>query len=360
MKPIVSSASYVVLVATCIDPILPRGGHHTGSQRPSVRTGEPHLVGGCRLWSGLERCGNRQTTIPKTRIMRTTKSNRIPDRPSTGLTRTAPPVVHQGGRDKCTTGGPDKTLCSSNNTIIATWNVRTLSQLGKLKELTHEMENYNWHILRMCETRWKNSGEVKTDEGHKFYYSGEDDRHANGVGFLVHKSIQSAVLGCQPISSRIITIRLKAKPLNITIIQVYAPTTDYDDEQIEQFYNQIQTVIDKVNKKDTLIIQGDWNAKVGVDAVEDWADYFGPSSNDVTNNRGIRLLEFASFNGMVLANTLGEHKPSHRYTWHAPNGRTRTQIDYIMVQNSRRQSKKRQAEKELDRQHRGVDRQILR
>ena len=121
------------------------------------------------------------------------------------------------------------------------------------------MENYNWHILGMCETRWKHSGEVQTDEGH--VSSGEDDRHANGGGFLVHKSI-SAVLGWQPISSRIITIRLRAKPLNITIIQVYAPTTDYDDEQIEQFYNQIQTVIDKVKKKDTLIIQEDWNAKL--------------------------------------------------------------------------------------------------
>ena len=222
---------------------------------------------------------------------------------------------------------------SRNNTIIATLNVITVSQLGKLKELTHEMEYYNWHILGMCETRWKNSGEVQTDEGHKLYYSGEDDRHANGVGFLVHKSIQSAVLGCQPISSRIIAIRLRAKPLKITIIQVYAPTTDYDDEQIEQLYNQIQTVIDKVNKKDTLIIQGDWNAKVGVDAVEDWADYCSPSSNDITNDRGLHLLEFASINGMVLANTLGEHKPSRRYTWHAPNGRTRAQIEYIMVQN---------------------------
>ena len=114
-------------------------------------------------------------------------------------------------------------------------------------------------------------------------------------------------------------------------MQVYASTTDYDDEQIEQFYNQIQTVIDKVNKKDTLIIQGGWNAKVGVDTVDDWAYYCGPSFNDITNDRSLRLLEFTSFNGMVLANPLGQHKPSRRYTWYAPNGCTRTQIDYIMV-----------------------------
>ena len=107
---------------------------------------------------------------------------------------------------------------SRDNTIIATLNVRTLSQL-----CTHEIENYNWHILGMCETRWTYSGEVKTGEGHKFCYSGGDDRHANGVDFLVHTSIRSAVLGCQPISSRIITICLREKPLNITIIQVYDP-----------------------------------------------------------------------------------------------------------------------------------------
>ena len=156
------------------------------------------------------------------------------------------------------------------------------------------------------------------------------------------------MLGCQPISSRIIAIRLREKPLNITIIQVYAPTTDYDDGQIEQFYNQIQTVIGKVNKKDTLIIQGDWNAKVGVNAVEDWADYCGPSSNDVTNDRSLRLLEFASFNGMVLANTLGKHKPSRRYTWYAPNGGTRTQIDYNLYHGTKPLQVRRQQSENQD------------
>ena len=72
------------------------GGHHMEPTAKCPDQGEPHLIGGCPLWSGLERSGNRQTSIPKTRIMRTTKANRIPDRRSTGLTRPAPPVVHQG------------------------------------------------------------------------------------------------------------------------------------------------------------------------------------------------------------------------------------------------------------------------
>ena len=73
----------------------------------------------------------------------------------------------------------------------------------------------------------------------------------------------NTVIGCQPISSRLITIRLRATPFNITIVQAYAPTTDYDDEKIEGFYEQLQEVVDQIPKKDILIVQGDWNTKVG-------------------------------------------------------------------------------------------------
>ena len=76
----------------------------------------------------------------------------------------------------------------------------------------------------------------------------------------------NTVMGCQPISSRLITIRLRATPFNITVVQAYAPTTDYDDEKIEGFYEQLQEVVVQIPKKDILIVQGDWNAKVGKDA----------------------------------------------------------------------------------------------
>ncbi len=128
------------------------------------------------------------------------------------------------------------------------------------------------------------------------------------------------------------SIQLCATPFNITIIQAYAPTTDYDDDQVEEFYSQIQNIIDHVDKKDVLIVQGDWNAKVGSDVLENWKNVCGPSCNAITNERGLHLLEFASYNNMVIANTLGEHKASRRWTWHTPNGTHHNQIDYIMVQ----------------------------
>ena len=75
---------------------------------------------------------------------------------------------------------------------------------------------------------------------------------------------------CQPVSSRLITIRLKASPFNITIIQAYAQTTDYDDVDIEDFYDQLQEIIDQAPQKDILVLQGDWNAKIREDASKNW------------------------------------------------------------------------------------------
>ena len=88
------------------------------------------------------------------------------------------------------------------------------------------------------------------------------------------------------ISSRLITIRLKATPFNMTVIQVYAPTSDYDDSEVEDLYGQLQEVIEETPKKENLIVLGDWNAKVGKDAQNNWQDTCGHFCNVETNERG--------------------------------------------------------------------------
>ena len=143
--------------------------------------------------------------------------------------------------------------------------MRTLRPAGKLEQLTHAMCRYHWNIVRLREMRWKNFGEMSTDDGHEVYFSGEEGRHEYGVGFLVHKDVD-AVLGCRPVSSRLISIRFRASPFNITIIQIYAPTSGHDDSEVDHFYQQLQETIDQTPKKDILVVQGDWNAKVGKDA----------------------------------------------------------------------------------------------
>ena len=122
--------------------------------------------------------------------------------------------------------------------------------------------------------------------------------------------IGTTVMGCHPVYSRLITICLRAVPFNITIVQAYAPTSDYDDNKIEEFYYQLQNVIDQTPKKNILVVQEDWNSIMGKDAYENWQGISGPFCNDDTNERGLRLVEFASFNTFVLANTFGYHKAS--------------------------------------------------
>ena len=161
--------------------------------------------------------------------------------------------------------------------------------------------------------------------------TGEGNKHEYGVDFLILKNIMKSVMGCRPISSRLISIHLRADPFNITVIQVYAQTTDYSDDQIENFYSQLQRIIDQAPKKDILIVQGNWNAKVGKNTQENWQDICGPFCNATINERGLRLLEFATYNKLGLANTYGPHKASRRWTWHSPNGQHHNQIDYKLL-----------------------------
>ena len=78
-------------------------------------------------------------------------------------------------------------------------------------------------------------------------------------------------------------------------------------------------------------MQGDWNAKIGEDASKNWKGTCGQYCNPETNERGLRFLEFASYNNLKVVNTSGPHKPSRRWTWHSPGGDYHNQIDYIMV-----------------------------
>ena len=105
-----------------------------------------------------------------------------------GSTRTAPSAVHQDGDVKYATGASSK-IHGRDNITTGTWNTRTLRVAGKLQELTHKMDRYRWNILGLCKMRWKNFGETTTEEGHKVFLSGKEDKHERGVGFLVHKDI---------------------------------------------------------------------------------------------------------------------------------------------------------------------------
>ena len=152
--------------------------------------------------------------MPKTHHAMTTHNHTIPNWSSLGSTRTTPSNVHQDRGVKHATGVSSK-IRGRDNITIDTWNTRTLRAAGKLRKLKHEMDRYGWNVFGLCEMRWKNFGETTTEEGHKVFFNGKEDKHEHGVGFLVHKDIVSTVMGCRPVSSRLITIRLRAVVLTL-------------------------------------------------------------------------------------------------------------------------------------------------
>ena len=103
-----------------------------------------------------------------------------------------------------------------------------------------------------------------------------------------------------------ISIRFQGKPFNITVIQVYAPTNNAEEAEVEQFYEELQDLLELTPKKEVLFIIGDWNAKIGSQEIPGVTGKFGL---EVQNEAGQRLIEFCQENALVIANTLfQQHK----------------------------------------------------
>ena len=125
----------------------------------------------------------------------------------------------------------------------------------------------------------------------------------------------------------LISIRLQGKPFNINIIQVYAPTSNAEEAEVERFYEDLQDLLELTPKKDVLFIIGDWNAKVGSQETPGVTGKFGLG---VQNEAGQRLTEFCQENALVIANTLFKQDKRRLYTWTSPDGQHWNQIDYIL------------------------------
>ena len=95
------------------------------------------------------------------------------------------------------------------------------------------------------------------------YYRGQESLRRNEVAIMVNKRVQNAVLGCNLKNDRMISIHFQGKPFNITVIQVYAPTSNAKEADVEQFYEDLQDLLELTPPKDVIFIIGDWNAKVG-------------------------------------------------------------------------------------------------
>ena len=133
---------------------------------------------------------------------------------------------------------------------------------GKLEAVKQEMARVNVDILGISELKWTGMGEFNSDD-HYIYYYGQESLRRNGVAIIVNKRVRNTVLGCSLKNERMISVHFQGKPFNITVIQVYALTSNAKETEVEQFYEDPQDLLELTPKRDVLFIIGDWNAKVG-------------------------------------------------------------------------------------------------
>ena len=126
---------------------------------------------------------------------------------------------------------------------IGTWNVVSSMNQGKLEVVKQEMTRVNIDILGISELKWSGMGEFNLDD-HYIYYCGQEPLRRNGVALVVNKRVRNAVLGCNLKNDRMISVRFQGKPFNITVIQVYAPTTKAKKAEAEWFYEELQDLLE--------------------------------------------------------------------------------------------------------------------
>ncbi|XP_068625267.1 craniofacial development protein 2-like [Battus philenor] len=198
------------------------------------------------------------------------------------------------------------------------------------------MDRLHIDILGISDVRWKHHGEHRVDNNHVMYYSGsEESSNMHDVAVIINTRSLNTPITFVPVSNRAMMIQIQSKPLNLNIIQLYAPTTEGTNEDVEEFYKQTEQLIKVTKKHDINIILGDMNAKVGRREVKGTVGKYGLGER---NDRGDRLVQFCQDQDFVIMNTYFQLPHRRLYTWtsplHKPDRIVRNQIDYIMI-NSR-------------------------
>ena len=185
---------------------------------------------------------------------------------------------------------------------------------GKLEVVKQEMARVNVDVLVISKLKWTGMGEFNSDDHYIIFYWQEFLKR-NGVAIMVNKRVQIALLGCNIKNDRMRSVHLQGKPFNITVIQIYDSTSNTEEAEVEQFYEDLQDLLELTPKKDILFIIRDWNAKVGSQETPGLTGKFGLG---MRNEAGQRLIEICQENALVIANTLFQQHKRRLYTWTSP------------------------------------------
>ena len=139
----------------------------------------------------------------------------------------------------------------------------------------------------------------------------------------MHKRVRNAVPGCNLKNDRMICVRFQAKPFHIMVIQVCALTSNAEQAEVEQFYKDLQDLLELTAKKDVLFIIGDWNAKAGGQEIPGITGKFGLGEQ---NEAGQNLIKFCQEKVLIIANTFFQQRKRRLNTWTSPDGHTEIRL----------------------------------
>ncbi|XP_065941348.1 craniofacial development protein 2-like [Magallana gigas] len=231
---------------------------------------------------------------------------------------------------------PTNLLSIKANTRIGTWNIRTLYEVGKAAQVAKEMTRYNIKVLGLSEVRWNERGQVRLESGETIIYSGHEDQdhaHTQGVALMLSPEATKEKIAWEPVSPRLMSDRFNSKGRKITIIQCYAPINASEEQEKDEFYAALQSMIDHMDhapRRDIKVVMGDLNAKVGEDNTNKEL-IMGKHSIGNINENGELFTDFCNFNDLVIGGTIFPHKRIHKTTWSSPDGKTENQIDHITI-----------------------------
>ena len=239
--------------------------------------------------------------------------------------------LNQHARQRMTPKPLMKLLSPKVCVKIGQWNVRTMFERGKCAQVVKEMKRYGISILGVSEMRWNSCGKMRMATGETVLYSGMDEGecHERGVELILSKDATQSWLEWEPVSERIIRARFNSRWRQVTVIQCYAPTNEASEETKDDFYEELQAVVEQVPGSDVKIVMGDVNVKVGTDNTgrEEVMDRRGVRAE--INENGERWADFCQTNELVRGGTLFPHKDCHKRTWVSPGGGTENQLDHV-------------------------------
>ncbi|KAL0871065.1 hypothetical protein ABMA27_004870 [Loxostege sticticalis] len=211
---------------------------------------------------------------------------------------------------------------------LATYNAQTLRTDEKLAELKEELSRLRWDIVGLCEVRREGEDTMILKSGNLLYFREGEQLSQGGVGFIVHKSLINSVVQIESVSPRVAYLILRiTKRYSLKVIQVYAPTSKYPDEDVETMYEDISRAIHSSRTHFT-VVMGDFNAKLGKRSDNELK--VGQFGYGERNARGQLLAGFMEKEGLFMMNSFFRKPKQRKWTWLHPNGVIKNEIDFIL------------------------------